>query len=217
MSLPNPPHTGSVTGWIADLGNGNADEALRQIWLRYFSELVGFARRRLGDASRVVRDEEDAALSALDSFFHRFREGRYPELLNRDALWPLLITMTARKAADHRRWSQAQRRGGAGRAQDLRSDAPNVDEITASGPSPEFALEVAEETERLLALLPREELRETALWKLQGYTNGEIAEKHGVIERTVERRVALIRNLWSMGEQDRGADLGSAGLGDSAG
>ncbi len=40
------------------------------------------------------------------------------------------------------------------------------------------------------------ELRSIALWKLEGYSNEEIAGKLGCVERTIERRLQLIRQIW---------------------
>ena len=60
---------GSVTRWIGDLKAGG-DSAAQHLWERYFHRLVHLARARLRAARRVgaVEDEEDAALSAFDSF-----------------------------------------------------------------------------------------------------------------------------------------------------
>ena len=63
-------------------------------------------------------------------------------------------------------------------------------------PSPEFAAEVAEECRRLLDELGAEELQAVALAKLEGYSNAEIAVRLGVVERTVERKLRVIRELW---------------------
>ncbi len=57
----------SVTVWIASLKAGDADAA-QKLWQRYFETLVRLARDRLRGAPRTVADEEDAALSAFDSF-----------------------------------------------------------------------------------------------------------------------------------------------------
>jgi DNA-directed RNA polymerase specialized sigma24 family protein len=38
---------------------------------------------------------------------------------------------------------------------------------------------------------------EIARRRLEGYTNAEIAKEVDVIERTVERRIQLVRALWS--------------------
>jgi DNA-directed RNA polymerase specialized sigma24 family protein len=36
-----------------------------------------------------------------------------------------------------------------------------------------------------------------ALWKMEGYANEEIAAKLGCVPRTVERRLRLIRSVWT--------------------
>jgi DNA-directed RNA polymerase specialized sigma24 family protein len=55
---------------------------------------------------------------------------------------------------------------------------------------------VAEEFRRRLEALPNDELRAVALAKMEGYNNAEIAARLAVAERTVERRLTLIRKLW---------------------
>ena len=35
------------------------------------------------------------------------------------------------------------------------------------------------------------------LWKMEGYTVEEIAEKLGCVQRTVERKLRVIRGLWN--------------------
>jgi len=64
-------------------------------------------------------------------------------------------------------------------------------------PAPELAVQVAEEWQRLLDLLPTAELRTVAQGKLDGCTNEELAARLGCVMRTVERRLGLIRDLWS--------------------
>jgi DNA-binding CsgD family transcriptional regulator len=39
-------------------------------------------------------------------------------------------------------------------------------------------------------------LRHVADWKLQGYTNEEIAQRLGCVHRTVERRLNVVRSVW---------------------
>ena len=60
--------------------------------------------------------------------------------------------------------------------------------------------QVADECRHLLALLDDAELRFIAMWKLEGYTKAEIAQKLGYVTATVERRLRLIRSIWA---QDR--------------
>lgn len=54
---------------------------------------------------------------------------------------------------------------------------------------------LAEEVETLLARLKTPVLRQVAVWKLEGYTNAEIADRQACSLPTVERRLAMIRKL----------------------
>jgi IS30 family transposase len=56
---------------------------------------------------------------------------------------------------------------------------------------------VAEEYRRLLARLGADDLRSIAVWQMEGFTVEEIAAKLGRSPRTVARKLAVIRDLWS--------------------
>jgi DNA-directed RNA polymerase specialized sigma24 family protein len=180
----------SVTEWIDQLRVGDP-AAAQHLWERYFRRLVRLARDRLGGVRRAAADEEDIALSAFDSFCRAVEQGRFPQLQDRDGLWRLLVVITERKAADLAR-GQARQKHGGGR---LRDDAP-VDAVPDREPTPDFAVLVAEECDRLLGLLGDDTLRTLALLKLEGYANDEIGGRLGCALRTVERKLALIRSAW---------------------
>ena len=40
------------------------------------------------------------------------------------------------------------------------------------------------------------ELRSVALWKMEGFTNVEIAQRLGCVAGTVERKLRVIRKIW---------------------
>ncbi|TWT43150.1 ECF-type sigma factor [Botrimarina hoheduenensis] len=192
---------GSVTHWIAQLRTGGTAaeaHAQQELWDRYFRRIVGLARTKLGTFPRGPVDEEDVAISAMQSLFHGFARDRFPSLEDRNNLWSLLAKMTARKAINQRNKEGALKRGGGatpipiGVASDSRSTTDPPDDDLG----PEFIVAMREELSRLMQLLPEERLREIAGLKLEGYTSGEIAEKLGVVERTVERKLSLIRAHW---------------------
>jgi RNA polymerase sigma factor (sigma-70 family) len=182
---------GSVTRWLGQLQEGDPTAA-RQLWERYFHRLVGLARKRLGSTPRRMADEEDVALSAFDSFCRNAGAGRFPDLLDRDSLWRLLVVLTARKAAHLRRDQARQKRGGAAAGTEI----VGLDEVLSREPTPEFAAEMAEEYGRLLASLHDRELETIALWRMEGYSVEEIAAKLGCAPRSVKRRLQLIRSIW---------------------
>jgi DNA-directed RNA polymerase specialized sigma24 family protein len=185
---------GSVSRWIDDLKAGD-EEAARLLWDRYFDDLVRVARTKLRATKRLGadEDEEDAAVSAFESFCERASRGEFPLLADREDLWRLLVVITARKA-----WAIAERRGRVKRGGLVKIVAvEGIDETLAgSDPTPEFAAMVAEEYDRLLDKLGDVSLRQVALWKMDGYTVDEIADRLGCARRTVARRLELIRKTW---------------------
>jgi DNA-directed RNA polymerase specialized sigma24 family protein len=192
---------GSVTRWIDGLKAGDA-EAAEALWGRYFERLVGLARAKLASArSKAVEDEEDAALSALVSLWDGAVDGRFEQLRDRDDLWRLLVVLTARKAQDQRRRQGRQKRGGGvafvGLAGGDGSRDGTLMEVAGEEPSPEFAAMVAEEYARRIDELEDETLRQVASMRLEGYSNDEIAARLGCVTRTVERKLDLIRKVWS--------------------
>ncbi|HEX9359606.1 MAG TPA: ECF-type sigma factor [Streptosporangiaceae bacterium] len=192
---------GSVSSWIDQLKAGN-HAAAQPLWERYFLRLVGLARTKLPEGQRRAADEEDVALSAFDSFCRGAVAGRFPQLTDRDDLWRLLVTLTARKAFDQVRDEyRLKRGGGAVLGQSALRPAgeeaePGFEWFVGREPTPEAAAMVAEECRRLLACLKTDELRTIALWKMEGYTNEEIAAKLDCAPSTVERKLQRIRAQW---------------------
>lgn len=187
---------GSVTRLLDGLHLGNP-EAVEQLWQRYFHRLVGLARKRLDAAPRRVADEEDIALSAFKSFCLNAEKGHFPELLDRDGLWRLLMTITLRKAGQLLRHENRQKRGG-GLAPKTGEDSapPVIEELLSQEPSPEAVTAATEEYDRLLAMLGSEELRQVAVRRMEGYSVEEIAQELNCVPRSVKRRLNLIRKVW---------------------
>jgi DNA-directed RNA polymerase specialized sigma24 family protein len=178
----------SVSAWIGELKAGDS-VAAQKLWERYFQRLMGLARKILLTAPRQAADEEDVALSAFDSFCRRAAQGNFPRLEDRDDLWKILMTITVRKAIRLAR--QGRRKPTAGDLEDFQA------QVASREPTPEFAAMVKDEFERLLGLLEDEKLQQTALLKLQAYTNREIAGQFGRSVSFVERKLQLIRRIWS--------------------
>lgn len=185
---------GSVSLWLNQLGEGDP-EAAQKLWNRYFRRLAGLARLKLRGTALAAANEEDVALSAFASFCRGVEHGRFAHLHDRDNLWHLLVVITLRKSAHHLRRQQQQKRGGPFSVADP-ALSRELAQIVSREPTPEFAAEVAEECRRLLDRLQDAGLEAVALWKMEGYTNAEIAAQLGCSGRSIERKLALIRTLW---------------------
>jgi RNA polymerase sigma factor (sigma-70 family) len=199
-----------VTLWLERLATGD-EVAARRIWSRYIQQMLSFARKRLAAANRRVADEEDLAVSAFHSLCQRVERGQFRDLKDRKSLWKLLTTIIARKATAEMRRNFSQKRGagkvsgesvffhvGASRT------AIGLDNIAGAEPTPEFAAAMIEQCSRLLSCLS-DDCRQITLYKLDGFSNDQIAEKLNMAPRSIERKLASIRSAW------QGAELSSKG------
>jgi DNA-directed RNA polymerase specialized sigma24 family protein len=191
-----------VTQWLTQLAEGD-ELAAQRIWERYHERLLHLARKKLRRSRRRAADEEDAVLSAFHGFCRGAASGRFPQLADRDDLWKVLMTLTARKAASHLRRELAAKRGGGKvrgnsvfKKDDSTTGTGGIDQVLGEAPTPEFAVLVTEECEHRLDELGDESLRRIALLKLEGCGNQEIAEELGCGLRTVERKLKRIRARW---------------------
>jgi DNA-directed RNA polymerase specialized sigma24 family protein len=183
---------GSISRWLGPLQEGDS-AAAQALWERYFHQLVGLVRNKLRNSGQREA-AEDVALSAFDSFCRSAGAGRFPELADRDNLWRLLVTITARKAAHHSRDAQRQKRGG--QAVTVSNGDISLQDLVSRDPTPQFAAQAADECRRLLTLLGDKELESVALLKMEGYSVEEIGQKLGYVPRTIKRKLQVIRSLW---------------------
>jgi len=198
---------GSVTRWIGDLRAGD-NVAADQLWHRYFDGLVRLARKKLEAVRRVatIEDEEDAALSAFHSLCTGVAQGRFDRLKDRDDLWRLLVVITLRKVFDQIQRQRQLKRGGGRVVAEAELAGVDVDgpggfeQCLCREPTPEFAAMLAEEFQTRIDSLEDATLRQVALWRMEGYSNNEIAERLGCVSRSVERKLELIRKAWLRGE-----------------
>src|SRR5207248_8565010 len=96
-----------------------------------------------------------------------------PPRTTRHTVCRLLVVITARKALAQLASERRKRRGGGTIQAESRissqgrlSDNEAIEEIVGAEPTPEFAVQVAEQYERLLTLLDDETLRQVAIWKM---------------------------------------------------
>ena len=190
----------SATVLISKLRNGD-EEAARLLWDRFFAQLITLTRSRLQTSSRAMSDEEDIVLSAMKSFCIGMRNGRFPELSNRESLWRLLLTITLRKIADKQNYDKRGKRDFEKQQLNSSPDADQnaeVNSFVSREPNPEIAAECAEQISRLLESLENEDLKKVAIMKMEGYTNIEVANDIKCSLTSIERKLRTIRSIWSL-------------------
>jgi DNA-directed RNA polymerase specialized sigma24 family protein len=180
------------------------DQAIADLWDGYFQRLVRLAAKRLPPNLRRSGDEEDIALSAFNSFIAGVRRDQFPDLSGPDNLWGLLITLTGRKANAHLRFHTRQKRGGG----EVRGEsvfmegteqrkAAGIAGVSGRAMAADLSVELEEACNELLEQLPDEQLRQIAVMRMDGFLVDEIAERLELSKRATERRLQLIRRIWS--------------------
>jgi len=189
---------GSVTKLVGQLRHKD-EGAAQRLWELFRCRLLALARVSLPSAPLGVADEEDVVQSALGSFFTNVEKGKFTRLASRHALWHLLVIITKRKARrllQREGWRRNAVPGGQQawappcKRQILRDDDLN------QAPSAEFQALMEEECGRLLDALGEPQLRSLAIWKMEGYSEAEMAAMLGCSPRTVQRKLDLIRTIW---------------------
>ena len=182
---------GSITILIGGMKSGD-DEAARRIWQRFSPRVASLARKKVPVWLRRIVDGDDLANSAMCSVIMGLREGRFQELRDRDELWALLACITVQKARNEIAKASRQKRMPPG------ATMPLTEEITAPDLPPDLIVMAAEQFQSLIERLRSKEaiFEPIALWKLEGYTNDEIAQRLGCSRSKVARKLELIRKTW---------------------
>lgn len=189
----DPSDGDQISKWIEQIKNGD-EQSIRQLWTYYNARLERLARSRTRNGPANFVDADDIVQSAFASFYFRVKEGQYPDLSDRDDLWKLLIAITLSKIrAIHRKEGR--------RHEILEREFARL-ESPQEVPNPEVALEMAEQFDLLIDQLGDELLQRVALAKLEGCTNREISTRVAKSVPTIERKLRLIRRIWSTPADD---------------
>lgn len=191
---------------------GISNEEAEKIWTDYFPRLLVFAQRRIASLPKRSFDEEDIALSAMNSFFRAQRQGRFELAADFGDLWPILVTIVSRKITSQRRKHYSLKRGaGAVSGESAFLGPGSVDsgmeigiaQIMDERQLPETSDALARTCEELLNQLPDEKHKQTALMRMEGFTSQEISERLQCSIARTKQRVARIKEIW--GRHDDGA------------
>ena len=202
---PNEGLPGSVSILISKVKEGDED-SVRELWNRYSGALVRSAQTRISKQVAAKVDSEDLAQSVFFAFYRGAVEDKFDQLNDRAGFWTLVLAITRRKAVDRIRNLTAAKRGGvAAMRASQEAVGESVANIVDRAPSREVDPQVEVECEDLLESLKQQldiedasgMLTRVAMSRIAGLSVKEIAAELDRTERTVERKLSLIRSLWS--------------------
>jgi RNA polymerase sigma-70 factor (ECF subfamily) len=165
---------------------GNEDAAT-QLYLRYVRRVRALARARCSPELARCTDLEDLVQSVFGSFFRGVRQGDY-DVPAGEELWKLFLVIALNKirarVVYHHAAKRDQRRNAGG--EHFAWALENLPDDQAAQTSLQLAIDEA------LAGLPAEQ-RLLVQMRLEGYEVGEMAERLGRSNRTVERLLQQAR------------------------
>ena len=177
--------TGSVTSWLFRLNSGD-ESVIFLLWKRYWQKLVKLAKTDLAAfQNRAADDEEDIAQKVFTEVWQCVRSEHASKPHNRAELWNLMIVITYRKIVDNQRSMLTKKRGG----------GEPLHPLLNAEVAPDWAVLLNDDLDRL-AELKGEMAKEIVELMMAGFDQVEIAEKLKTSPRTIQRRLALIRQAW---------------------
>ena len=165
MTKSGPPQD------FLDRLNAGAESAGEELYARYVERLCQLAAKLIGERLKRQYGAEDAAHSALGSFFRGVNEKRF-HVDQSGRLWCLLVTIMRHKIAS---------RGAKAREDALAVDVANGD------PPHERAIELADAIEAAMGGLRPRHLEICRLFYQEGLSPQEIAARMGCSRWTIRR------------------------------
>jgi len=196
---------GSVSMLISRVKEGDED-SVRLLWNRYSDALVRSAQSRLSKQTAAKVDSEELAQSVFFAIYKGAVEDKFERLDDRAGFWTLVLAITRRKAVDRIRKVTAAKRGGVAALNATRGNVEGsaesfVSRLPSRELDPQTEVECNDLLEKLKAQLDAEDpsgtLTRVALARIAGVSVKEIAVDLGRTERTVERKLNLVRSVWA--------------------
>ena len=198
--MPENHQPGSISRAIADFGEME-EEAAQFLWERFFERLCGYANQKIYKRHRRFFDGEDIAGSAMFALVEGLKKGKFEQVNDRDQLWQLLTTISARKTLNRGRFHDREKRGGGkvrgGSAIHGDQETANLSDYIGRIEDPAKFVELEMTCQELLKALPDDQYRKITLMRLAGLTNKEIAKDMGCSTRTIDRKIQAIRLVWT--------------------
>jgi len=180
---------GDIRELLARIKNGD-EEAARELLSRYESKVRLVVRRQLPRLLRSRFDSTDFLQSVWGSFFHRIQTESND--LNEEENLIAFLAWAARNKVIYEYRRAATQKQNIHREESIESRGDRETTL-ASGDTPSELAQAHETFDRLSRLLP-EDRRVILELKAAGYSCGEIGDRLGLSERTVQQVLEELRN-----------------------
>lgn len=174
--------------------------AIAELYNRYLDRSVRLAKSRLRVGEDHLIDDEQAAMSALESLIIRVRGGSYSDIKDHLKLWNLLACIINRKLIKYRRSMYGPTRSPEQPfipVNEIDGDSSNNFGVNVVDhePSPLSAVIANDTLQQILDNLSDPDARSVLLLRLEGYSDSEIADQLNHSRSWVARRTSAIRRV----------------------
>ncbi len=180
------------SSWLKRVVEGEAGFESQAV-SRFSDRLLRLASARMSPRLSRRLDAEDIVQSVFESFFRRHREQQF-DFSTANDVWRLLAAMTYRKTMQAARHHTRQQRDINREKADVPSHGPDAQAPPSDAPTASAVAMMQELLDEILTKLP-ETHHEMLLLRLEQYSIDEIADKVQVSTRTVNRTLALVRQI----------------------
>ena len=191
-----------MTGWILAVRKGDK-QAAQDLFERYFSQLMKVSRQSVR-RKRSVEDEEDAAITALNALLQGIEDGKFPNVHDRNSLWPLLVDIVIKQSKKQLRRQRTAKRNeanvfGETELRQTESGLLQLADFALDDLSTQTSADLADLIQVFRSELPPLE-QEIFDLKLHEYSNRQIAKKLGRPPTTIDRklRTSILPRLESL-------------------
>lgn len=188
-------YQGTITRLLGILTNGDNDaksKAIEKLWNVYIDRLCEIARVTLTKEAARASSDQSMIQSVFDSLQRRAQCGQLMPLSHEDGLWKYLLESINRRAAKLSTDAQP-------------TDTSEINSTTVpshvqlSHQEAAFKEPTADGIQEILQKLDGIEgdiTRNVVLLHLQSYTDQQISERLKISQRSVHRKIALVKKMW---------------------
>lgn len=163
------------------------DEDLDELFATYLPKIIRLAEYNIDSRYRSKFDADDIAATVFRTVFRRISEGKF-QFDDDDSLWKQLVTITLRRISNKVRNENAGKRS-------INREVGSVDEIRialSKEPDPSEVAAFLDTIGQIGQQLDDKGLHVLEL-RMAGCSYSEISEKLGMADRSVGRKVKLIK------------------------
>lgn len=177
-----------ITASLLGVRSGNTD-AFAILFNFYIERLRGYVVARLSHRDRGEGIEDDLSSEIMNCLWFDLSGGRFLNVIDREELWFAIMRIAKSRIIDRRRYVGRMRRAiiktiswSTGINAETRSE---IDQFI-----------VFDAWKLFTESLEDQQLKELVRMKMDGLTSDTAAEQLGLVPRTVQRKLKIIRELW---------------------